>query len=243
MSTPAALVAAMPVGAAVVYKRQPPPMARREPTAPARRRPAARRTAAEPEARQRMANDERRAQLLALGVEMFSKHPWHEVQIDDVARAAGISKGLLYHYFPTKKHFYAEVIREAARRLLATTDMPPTMVPLERLTAGLTRYLDFVEQRADAYVTLLRGNIGADPGLAGIVEDTRRQLLARIFEGVGMREPPPRLRLVMRGWLGFVEATSIDWLERRDLARDDVLALWTDALLALVPGGLAASSR
>ncbi len=128
------------------------------------------------------------------------------------------------------------MIREAARRLLATTDMPPTMAPLERLTAGLTRYLDFVEQRADAYVTLLRGNIGADPGLAGIVEDTRRALLARLLRAIGGDgDVSPVVRLTLRGWLGFVEATSIDWLVGRELSRDELLALWARALLGLVP--------
>ena len=182
-----------------------------------------------------MASDARRAQLLALGVQMFSERAWDEVQIDEVARAASISKGLLYHYFPTKRHFYGEVVREAARQLLETTDTPGTMAPLERLATGLTRYLDFAERHASAYVTLLRGGIGSDAGVAAIVEETRRQLLARMLRTMGLDDPPALLRLTLRGWIAFVEATSIDWLERRDLPRDELLALWTRALLQLVP--------
>ncbi len=184
-----------------------------------------------------MASDARRAQLLALGVEMFSERPWDEVQIDDVARAAGISKGLLYHYFPTKRDFYREVVREAARRLLDTIDTPDTMAPLERLTTGLARYLDFAERRAAAYVTLMRGGIGSDPEIAAVVEDTRRQLLARMLRSLNIADPPALVRLTFRGWLGFVEATSVDWLERRDLPRDELLSLWARALVALAPAG------
>lgn len=180
-----------------------------------------------------MANDARRAQLLALGLEMFSARAWDAVQIDEVARAAGISKGLLYHYFPTKRAFYGEVVREASRQLIERCDTPETMAPIERLTTGLTRYLDFAERHAPAYVTLLRGGIGSDAGVAEIVEDTRRQLLARLLRSIGGEAAPPALRLTLRGWLGFVEATSIDWLERRDLPRDELLALWARALLTL----------
>ncbi len=192
---------------------------------------------AAPEARVRMANDARRAQLLTLGLEMFSARSWDAVQIDDVAQAAGVSKGLLYHYFPTKRAFYAEVVREAARQLVEMCDTPESMPPHERLTTGLTRYLDFAERHAPAYVTLMRGGIGSDPVVAGVVEDTRRQLLARLQRAVGGDELTPTLRLTLRGWLGLVEATSIDWLVTRELARDEVLALWVRALLALAPAG------
>lgn len=193
------------------------------------------RRAKEPEPRVRMANDARRAQLLALGVEMFSQRPWDTVQIDDVARAAGISRGLLYHYFPTKRDFYAEVVREAARSLLDTTDTPDTMSPLERLSTGLARYLDFVERHAPAYATLLGGGIGSDPQVAAVVEETRQQFRQRLTRGLGVDAPPPALRLLLRGWVGFVEATSLDWLEHRDLTRDELLALWMRALTGMIP--------
>lgn len=183
-----------------------------------------------------MASDARRAQLLTLGLEMFSARSWDEVQIEDVARAAGISKGLLYHYFSTKRAFYAEVVREAARQLLEMSDTPGTMAPLERLTTGLERYLDFAERHAPAYVTLMRGGIGSDPVVAAIVEDTRKALLAWLLRAIGGDgDLSPVLRLTMRGWLGFVEATSIDWLEGRELRRDELIALWTRVLLGLVP--------
>ncbi len=182
-----------------------------------------------------MASDARRAQLLTLGLEMFSARSWDAVQIDDVAHAAGVSKGLLYHYFPTKRAFYAEVVREAARQLVEMCDTPESMPPQERLTTGLMRYLDFAERHAPAYVTLMRGGIGSDPVVAAIVEDTRRQLLARLQRALGGEALPPTLRLTLRGWLGLVEATSIDWLVTRELSRDEVLALWVRALLALAP--------
>src|SRR5688572_23935942 len=62
----------------------------------------------------RLATDERRTQLLDLGRELFNTRPFDDISIDEIAAAAGISKGLLYHYFPSKRHFYVETVREAA---------------------------------------------------------------------------------------------------------------------------------
>ncbi len=198
------------------------------------------RSTGEAEARVRLTSDARRAQLLELGIAMFAKRSWDEVQIDDVAAAAGVSKGLLYHYFPTKRDFYVEVVREAARRLLATTETPEGTPPLERLTTGLSRYLGFVEEHAASYATLLRGGIGSDADTATIIEATRREFLARMARETGVVEPAPALRLTFRGWLGFVEATSLDWLDRRDLPREELLSLWAGALGALLPMGTGA---
>jgi AcrR family transcriptional regulator len=166
---------------------------------------------------------------------MFAKRPWDEVQIDDVAEAAGVSKGLLYHYFPTKRDFYVAVVREAARRLLSTTETPDTMPPVERLRTGLARYLTFVEEHAASYATLLRGGIGSDADTAAIIEATRGEFLKRLARGIGLEDPTPTQRLTFRGWLGFVEATSLDWLERRDLSSDALLRLWSQALESLLP--------
>lgn len=192
------------------------------------------------EARTRLSSDARRAQLLELGIAIFARRSWDEVQIDDVAEAAGISKGLLYHYFPTKRLFYVAVVAEAARRLLATTETPDGTPPLERLHVGLARYLRFVEEHASTYATLLRGGIGCDADTAAVIEATRREFLDRLARGLGLREPAPALRLTFRGWLGFVEATSLDWLDRRDLAREELLALWSHALAALLPTAVSA---
>src|SRR5690242_4164925 len=77
------------------------------------------RDADEARARVRLDVDERRAQLVALGLAEFGTRTYDDVSIDLIAQAAGISKGLLYHYFPTKRAFYVACVREAAARLLA----------------------------------------------------------------------------------------------------------------------------
>ncbi len=107
------------------------------------------------------------------------------------------------------------------------------MPPAQRLLEGLSRYLSFVERHAPAYSTLLRGGIGSDPEVAAVIEETRQALLARIIRGIG--EVDLTLRLTLRGWIGFVEATSLEWLDHRDLDREAMLSLWASSLLRLVP--------
>jgi AcrR family transcriptional regulator len=169
---------------------------------------------AAPVARARLDVDARRRQLIALGTELFNSRPYDEVSIDDVARQAGISKGLLYHYFPTKRDFYITTVREAATRLMDRTQTPEGMTPLDRLRAGLDAFFDYVSDHGPAYENLLRSGIGADAEVARIVDETREAFSARLVERLDVRSDLARLAL--RGWVGFVEATALGWLGARD---------------------------
>ncbi len=185
---------------------------------------------AKPPGRVRLANDARRAQLIAVGLEAFSTRPYDEISIDDLAEVAGISKGLLYHYFPTKRDFYVAAVGEAAAQLVTSTETPPTMDTMDRLERGLDAYLAFVSRHASAYVTLMRGGVGADPEVARIIDGTRQAFLSRLLEGTGLADPPPALRMMFCGWIGFVEATSLEWATRRDVSASSLKRIWMAVL-------------
>lgn len=198
------------------------------PPTPAARRP----KASTPRAR--LGTDERRAQLLGLGLDAFAARSYDEVSVDDIAQAAGVSKGLLYHYFPTKRDFYRAAIGDVARRLLDETAASDALPPAERLRLGLERYLAFAERHGLEYAALLRGGIGSDPDVNRVIEDTRAAFVERTLRGVQTGEPTPLLRMSVRGWVGFVEATSLEWAERRDVAPAELLRLWAELLLSLL---------
>lgn len=183
-------------------------------------------------ARARLDVDERRAQLVALGIELFGQRPYDEVSIDELAEAAGISKGLLYHYFPTKRDFYVASVREAARQLLATTDTDPALPAEERLRAGLDAYLAYVERHAAAYTTVMRSGVGTDPELSRVVDGTREELLQRIVEGAAQHGAAPLARAALRGFVGFVEAASLEWVQHRAVSRDELRDLFAGVLVA-----------
>lgn len=173
----------------------------------------------------RLTVDARRAQLLDLGLTLFSTRAYDDVSIDEIAREAGISKGLLYHYFGGKKAFYVAVVALAAGHLLQAVAPSVALPRPERARVGLGAYFDFVEARAPAFSALMRGGLGVDPEVGGIIDRTRQAIVAMILDGAGLTEPGPVFRAAARAWVGAVEAASLDWLEHRDVPREELISL------------------
>jgi len=181
--------------------------------------------------RTRLVTSERRAQLLALGLQMFASRSYDEVSMEELAAKAGISKGLVYHYFPTKRHFYVAALREAARQLVADTETDESAPPNERLEKALVAYLTFVERHARQYGALMRGGIGSDKQVAAVVEQTREAIVERVLAAPEIAPAAtPMLRLAVRGWVGFVEATALEWIERHEIERDGLVRMWMAVL-------------
>jgi AcrR family transcriptional regulator len=166
---------------------------------------------------------------------MLSTRPLEKVAIDAIAAAAGISRGLLFHYFPTKGDFHLAVARAAADDLLARTEVGDDLPPLERLRAGVEAFVDHVAANRDAYVAFIRGSAGGDPALLEVYEATRSAFTGRVLDGiVASGTAPHRLRVAVRGWVAFTEEVTVDWLSQPAMARDEVIDLVDDALVALV---------
>lgn len=181
-------------------------------------------------ARNRLPNDARRAQLIALGLRLFSTRTYDDVSIDDIAAEAGVSKGLLYHYFGGKRALYVAVVEEAAEHLSAATTPDPALDARTRAITGLMGYLDFVDERAAAFSALMQGGLGTDPEIAAIVERTRTTIEHRFLEGLGLEAPRPVFRTAIRSWMGAVESASLDWLAHRDVDRDTLITLLLGSL-------------
>lgn len=191
----------------------------------------------------RLPVDERRAQLLELGLELFSDRAYDEVGIDDIAKAAGISKGLLYHYFGSKRAFYVACVEEAADQLV--TEIERTFHhPLgERAAAGLHAYMSFVEHRRGVFLTLMRSGVGSDPQVGAVVEDTRERIAQSMLQQAGVLSPHPLFRLAARAWVGQVEAASLLWLERPEVTRQDLVSFLLHTLLASLTQAYALSGE
>jgi AcrR family transcriptional regulator len=179
--------------------------------------------------RARLSVDERSAQLLELGRRLFNSRPYDAISIDEIATAAGISKGLLYHYFPSKRHFYVAVVRVGAEHVQRLTAVRPDLAPAEQLRQSIDSFLTYVEKNAQAYGHLLRSGVGTDPEASAIVEGTRRSMVDQILRSIGLPDGRPAVRLVIRGWVGFSEGVTLDWAERRDVPRRDVLRMLVTA--------------
>jgi len=202
--------------------------------------------------RVRLDVDERRSQLVERGLAEFGSRPYDEVSIEALAHAAGISKGLVYHYFSTKRAFYIACVREGATRLINNIESPAEGSPFEQLRAAIDRYLEYVRVHGVAFATLMRSGIGTDREISEIIDETRDALLNLLQSGLGELFPNvvatkgTLLDISLRGWIGLVESASIAWVEAC-LARDakkhapsaealrDTL---TEALIAIVASAL-----
>jgi AcrR family transcriptional regulator len=193
--------------------------------------------------RVRMTPDSRREQLLALGVRLFATRSLENLSIETLAEEAGISRGLLYHYFGNKQEFHTAVVQRAADDLFAVTAPTGDGSPLEQLAGSLERYVDYVAENYEGYVSLLRGAAGGHEGLREIYEGARAALTDRLFEGSVAEEvgalgltDTPTVRLLVHGWSAFTEDVVLEWVrDDRGISRDELLA----TLSASLPGILA----
>jgi AcrR family transcriptional regulator len=179
--------------------------------------------------------DDRRRQLLELGAELFARHSLAELSMARIAREAGISKALLYHYFPSKHDFFVATLQQAADEVRRRTEPDPDLEPLEALSRSLDSFLGWVEDNELAYRKLLE-SAGAVAEVGALVNEVRDATSARILEGLGA-EPLPALRVAARAWLWFVDGAILDWLEHRDLSRSEL----RDLLLGSLTGALSAA--
>ena len=164
--------------------------------------------------------DERRRRLLERGADLFARHGYDELSMAAIAREAGVSKALLYHYFPSKQDFFGAVLAEGAAELVSVVDADAP--PAEQLDA----FLGWVEMRGGAYAKLVRG---ASPRSA--TSWTRCAPPPRSGSSTAYkarRRPSAASRC--SAWLWFMDGAIVDWLEHRDLDRATLRALLLRAL-------------
>jgi AcrR family transcriptional regulator len=181
----------------------------------------------------RLQVDERRRQLLELGADLFARFAYDELSMARIAREAGISKALLYHYFPSKHAYFAATLEQAAAELAETTQPDPGLPPVEQLAGSLDAYLGWVERHADAYAKLIT-SVGAVPEVRDLVERVRNETADRILAGIAPEGAAPPLRAAVRGWLWFMDGAVLDWIEHRDIDRRRLHGLLLGTLLGAV---------
>lgn len=179
----------------------------------------------------RLAPGARRAQLLELGRRLFLERPYDDLGMEEVAELGGVSKGLLYHYFPTKREFYMAVLNSAVDEMIEIVTPQPGLAPEEQLRVALDGYMAYVEDHAAAYRAVLRGGIGSDPVVVAIADRFRDTAYALILTSAP-GEVTGQLPLAIRGWIGFVEAVSLEWLRTRTPSRPVLVELLIETLTA-----------
>ncbi|WP_326788181.1 TetR/AcrR family transcriptional regulator [Streptomyces sp. NBC_00151] len=173
--------------------------------------------------RRRMGVEERRQQLIGVALDLFSRRSPDEVSIDEIASAAGISRPLVYHYFPGKLSLYEAALQRAADDL-AGRFVESREGPLgARLLRVMRRFFDFVDDHGPGFAALMRGGpaVGSSTTNA-LVDAVRQAAYLQILSHLEVEDPPARLELVIRSWISLVESTALIWLDGRRIPRGEL---------------------
>lgn len=158
--------------------------------------------------RRRLSADDRRRQLVGIGLSRIVDTPIQDLSLDAVAVEAGISRGLLFHYFPTKTDFYLACIAAAGRRILRTTAPSPSDPGPAQVRSILTAMIEQIDRRRAFYLTLVHGSGVADPRVGEVYDSVRSVSTDRVMTALSLG---PSSRAVVHAWWAYVEDRALSW--------------------------------
>jgi AcrR family transcriptional regulator len=167
-------------------------------------------------------------------MKLFSTNSYDDISIDDVAQAAGMSKGLLYHYFGGKREFYVATIRHASLQLRELTEPDPRLPPGARLRAAVDAHLTYVRDHGPVYAALSRGGAAVAREISGILEEHRHVIMQYFLRDFRVARPRPLLRMALRAWIAMVQEACLDWLAHPEMKRDQLRDLLIASYVAML---------
>src|SRR3954452_5636085 len=194
------------------------------------------RAVVEPPRWRRLEPDARREQILECAVRLFGERPYAAVSTTDIAREAGVARGLLNHYFGTKRDLYLEVVR----KLVTITDVPGADVAIRgplrtRVERSVDWFLDTVSVHAKTFVAVTGAEgVGAEPEIERLLAEADDTAARKVLETVGLSADVDEHRAVIRAYGGLVKAAVREWVRGQTLTRNQVQLLLSQALITIV---------
>lgn len=186
--------------------------------------------------RARLDTDARRELLVRAGVELLADQSPDEIAVGDVARRAGISRGLLYHYFEDKDAFVVAVVEQASEELRRAVAIDSVGTSEDAVAAAIDAFITFAESHSVGFRALVTGAV-LTPKVAAVIEQTRERDLDAFVAGVAETTPDPErarnspvLRAALHAHMHFMEGAVVRWLARREITREQLRELLVRAL-------------
>jgi len=193
-------------------------------------------TVSEPRWR-RLEPDARREQIFSCAARLFSERPYAEVSTSEIAAEAGVARGLINHYFGTKRELYLAVIRNAVTLPNPNPDVFPEGPLEERAATAVSWFLDMVVNQGKMWITATAEGIGRDVEVEQILYDAERKSADRVLDAVGVpsdNSQRSQLNALLRAYAGMIKAAGREWLLRAALDRDQVHTLLHRSLVVLL---------
>ncbi|MEH0420796.1 TetR/AcrR family transcriptional regulator [Streptomyces sp. B21-083] len=178
-----------------------------------------------------------RRRLVEAAAEQFLSRPYEEVAIGDIAELAGVTPGLLYHYFENKRGIYLEAMREAGRRLRAAHQPHSDAPPGEQVRELLRTHLSYMSEHQEMALGLIHGGIGADPEARAIFQEDRRRTIGWLCDALGLDAQNPAVRLTLRAAVGATDEATVFWIEQgRPFGIPELVEALMEMLIAAIEG-------
>ncbi|HVX70601.1 MAG TPA: helix-turn-helix domain-containing protein [Mycobacteriales bacterium] len=187
----------------------------------------------------RLEHDERREQILATARVLFTKRPYGAVSTIEIAEAAGVTRGLLHHYFGTKRALYLEVVKDLVDSPVLSVLDAITATPIDQIPSwedSVALWMDVVEANREAWlVAISAGETGSDRAMHDILDEARERTASQVIAVLGLDEKrTPEVRALVCGFGGFAEVVTREWLQRRRLTKEQARVLLVGALPGMV---------
>jgi AcrR family transcriptional regulator len=190
----------------------------------------------------RLGPEARRDQILAAARSLFEQGGYDAVSMSDVARAAQVTRGLVHHYFGSKRELYLDVVRSVLSEAPALIAPSGAATPEEMVRRNASATLDYFAANRSMMLALApSADPGRDPEVAALADAAREAVVSGVIANhFGDVEPPPEAQLIVRAFFGLVEAAAREWLVKERASREQVEALLAHGILALMREALPA---
>ena len=186
-------------------------------------------------ARSRLTPDQRRDQILDLGMAAFSVLPFEQVAMEDIAAQAEISRALIYHYFPSKKELFAALWARAHEKLALDANFTATGTVRSQVRTALVAHFSFYEHNLSLMMIANRSAIATDPVVRSPITFELTRLRDQTLDALDLSGPSRDLvSVALSGWLAMVREVALEWLELQAFSRDAAVDLCMTAFDALV---------
>ena len=164
---------------------------------------------------------QRRDQILDAANALFAERAYDEVSIEDIASSAGVTRGLVHHYFGGRKDVYIGLLERLGAQREEQLRPPVGRSARARVADSVSRWLDWTEANRTMWLsTIAQGEDIADPEVSRVVADlvSRATALLATYHS-DIAEDSPRLRYALECWTGLNRAATRRWL-RGDATRE-----------------------
>ncbi len=181
----------------------------------------------------RLPADQRRRQLLDTACRLFADRGFHASAMDEIARAAGVTKPVLYQHFASKRSLFVEVLHDVGGQLMTSLGSAAgeARTGRDRVQAGFAAYFRFVTDNEPAFRVLFGAAARNDPEFAVIVDAVLEDVADAISNWIEIEGTVAHRRVLAHAVVGMAEATSRDALGTEDAALEpERLAAWVAEL-------------